>query len=167
MAFDIGIFLQGLIQAYGLLGLFAASIIAHASLFLPVPIDIFVFLLGSTNFFNPFFIAIAAALGAMFGEMIAYIIGLGGYKLIGRVAEDSLDKIEMFRDKIKKSGMIFIATFAFIPFPFDLIGIAAGMIKYDWKKFMISVFVGKFFRYLVIAFAGLHGLEFLAKLLGV
>lgn len=167
MAFDLGVFLQAIIQAYGLPGLFIASTIANASLFLPVPIDIFVFLLGGTNLFNPFLIAIAAALGAMIGEMVGYVVGLGGHRLIGRVAEDSLDKIEMFREKIKKSGMIFIATFAFIPFPFDLIGIAAGMIKYDWKRFMIAVLVGKFLRYTIIAFAGMYGLSFLAKIFGI
>ena len=167
MALDLAAFLSSLVQNYGLAGLLFASIIANASLFLPLPIDILVFLLGTTKFFNPFFIAIAAALGAVVGESVGYVVGLGGHRLIGRVAQESIEKIEEFREKIKTFGMLFIIGFAFVPFPFDLIGIASGMIKYDWKRFALAVFIGKFFRYTLIAFAGFYGLEFLAKVLGV
>jgi membrane protein YqaA with SNARE-associated domain len=167
MVFDIAGFLSALVQDFGLFGLFIASIIANASLFLPLPIDVLVFLLGSTQFFNPLFIAFAAALGAVVGEFVGYAVGLGGHVAVRRVFSQSVEKIESFRERIKKTGMLFIIIFSFIPFPFDLIGIASGMIRYDWKKFAIAVFVGKFLRYSLIAAAGFYSLSFLARLLGI
>ena len=54
--------------------------------------------------------------------------------------------------------MLIIALGSMTPFPFDLIGIAAGLMKYDPRKFFVAAMVGKWVRYILIAFAGSFGI---------
>ena len=146
--------LTQVILQWGPLGLFAASIFANASIVLPVPIDIVVFWLGSSGLMHPLLVGILAGAGAAIGEMTAYILGMLGIKLVEKKRGYEVEKINTLRNRIKNKGMIFIAAGAFTPFPFDLIGIAAGLIKYDPKKFFIAALVGKLLRYIIIAYAG-------------
>ncbi len=46
-----------------------------------------------------------------------------------------------------------------MPFPFDVIGILCGLIKYDVKKFFAAVFIGRFALYLALAYAGSMGIK--------
>jgi len=59
-----------------------------------------------------------------------------------------------------------IAFFAFTPLPFDLIGIAAGLVKYSKKKFFLGCLIGKIPRYIILAYAGYFGITFLIHFFG-
>ena len=164
-------FLQGIIVQFGLLGLFIAAIIANASLFLPVPIDIIVFVLGNVDFigiglFSPLILGIVVGGGAAIGELSGYIVGLLGMKGIERLSRRELKRVENLRNRIRRRGMVFIFLGALTPFPFDLIGIAAGLIKYDLKKFFLSCLAGKIARYLIIAYAGMFSIGLVRALFG-
>jgi len=54
---------------------------------------------------------------------------------------------------------LFIVLCSFTPFPFDLIGIVAGLIRYDVYKFFVGAWIGKVLRYCCIAVVGILGIE--------
>jgi len=161
-----------IIHTYGLFGLFFAAIIANASIIFPISIELVVLPLGT----NPALIGLpndnlarlaiglVSGTGAAFGEMTGYILGLLGHKAVESSGQADTYKLGSIREKIKSSGMLFIFLGAFTPFPFDIIGVASGLIRYNPVKFFIAAWAGKVLRYMLIAFAGFLGLEFVKTL---
>ncbi len=162
-------FVKGLVSGYGLFGLFVASIIANATVFLPMPIDLlFLGLSAQTlGLVDTLIVAVVLGAGAAIGEMTAYITGTLGAKAIKGLRVKEFGKLEQIREKIGEKGMWFIFIGALVPFPFDLIGISAGLVRYDWKKFFIAALLGKTGRYILIGLAGHLGLSALKTLLGL
>ncbi|MEK6941846.1 MAG: VTT domain-containing protein, partial [archaeon] len=68
---------------------------------------------------------------------------------------------------IQKYGTLLIFIGAMTPFPFDLIGIAAGLVRFDPKKLFLGAFCGKTIRYFVILLASNFGSPFILKLFGL
>ncbi len=145
------------LKEFGLVGLFVAAFVANASLFLVTPLDLIIFTFGVV--YPPLMVAIAAGLGAAIGEMSGYIVGLGGRETIAKVKLEHLRHLDEVYAKIKLFGFPFIVFGAFIPFPFDLIGITCGLFRYTWYKFFAAALIGKFFRYLLVSYAGLYGVQ--------
>ena len=85
------------------------------------------------------------------GELTSYFIGLGGNNLMKEKYKKAVKRFEKF---FKKYGFISIVVTAFIPFPFDIVGISAGIARYDIKKFLLAVFIGRFFKALLLALLG-------------
>ena len=148
-----------LVQGYGLVGLLVASIIANASIFLPVPIDFVVFAIAAEteSVVEVIVIGLVVGFGAAIGEMTSYIMGLYGVKMAERAKHHEFKQINYVREKLGSNGMLFIFLGALTPFPFDLIGIAAGLIKYDYKKFFLAALAGKLVRYVIIGLAAFYG----------
>ena len=152
-----------LFTQYGLIGLFVAAIFANASILFPVPFDILMFGLSTLehNLSTLLSFALVGGVGATIGEMTAYLIGLSGVKSLEKHTNKEFLKMEEIRDRLHKSGMVFVFLGALTPFPFDLVGIAAGVIKYDIRKFFLSALAGKIVRYVLIVMAGFYGIELL------
>lgn len=155
-----------LVSAYGLLGLFVASVIANATLFLPLPITFVVFGLGAlaaqTNAGLGYvmLVGVSAGLGAAIGELTGYYAGLfGGKALHGFAPHLSRKKMQGLRFNIHHYGSWIIFASAALPFPFDFVGIAAGLAKFDVKKFLAATAVGRVLRDVLVALAGFYGLE--------
>ncbi|MCR4369380.1 MAG: VTT domain-containing protein, partial [archaeon] len=70
-------------------------------------------------------------------------------------------KVKEIQGLLGSKGMIFVFFGAMTPFPFDIIGIAAGLVKYDPKKFFVAALLGKVTRYIILGVAGFYGLEIL------
>ena len=104
--------------------------------------------------------------GAAIGEMSGYIFGMLGVKTLQRMSEKKVEKVFEIGETLANKGIPIIFFGALTPFPFDLIGISAGIIKYDPKKFFIGALLGKVARYLLIAVAAFFGLPWLMSLLG-
>ncbi|MDD4250976.1 MAG: VTT domain-containing protein [Candidatus ainarchaeum sp.] len=154
-----------------LLGLFFSSIIANASLFLPLPIDLLIIPLATIDFFGlgiftPFLLGLVVGLGASIGEFSGYFVGLAGVKSFESMKKQEVEKLKLLKDKLEIVGIPLIAFFAFTPLPFDLIGVAAGLAKYSKKKFFVGCLIGKVPRYLILAYAGYFGISFLIHLFG-
>ncbi|MFH1588350.1 MAG: VTT domain-containing protein [Candidatus Diapherotrites archaeon] len=154
-------FLVGLISSYGYLGIFIASILANATIILPLPLDAVIFVLAGAlgSIESALFLGFIVGFGSAIGEMSAYILGLMGIKAVEKIIKKEIQKMEEIQKQLKSSGMIFIFLGALTPFPFDLIGIAAGVIRYDPKKFFFAAALGKILRYVIIALAGMYGLD--------
>ncbi len=162
---DLTAVFNSLINSYGLIGIFLASLIANATILFPLPMDAVIILVSSTGIFNPFLIAFFAALGAAIGESTGYFVGRGGRSVVEKKFGNQLDKVDDSAKKISQWGFPFIVLMSFVPFAFDLISIIAGMMEYDLKKFYPAVFIGRFFRYSILAFAGVTVVEFFSSLI--
>jgi membrane protein YqaA with SNARE-associated domain len=158
------------IESFGYLGLFLISIIANATILLPLPLDILILAitsnpLGNLTIFEILIIGLVVGVGSAIGEMSAYIIGLMGVKSAEKILKVETNKLQEISKRIRSSGMVFIFLGAFTPFPFDLIGIAAGIIRYDLKRFFIAAALGKIARYTLLAIAGFYGIELIKSIL--
>ncbi len=151
-----------LAQGYGLVGLFFASMIANATVLLPVPIDLLVIAVNaqSGSIFDVLLVCIVLGAGAGIGEMAAYIAGLLGVETAEKLKKSEFRRIREIREKIERMGTRFIFFAAVIPFPFDIIGLTAGFIKYDPKKFFLAALLGKTVRYVLLGIASYYGFAF-------
>jgi membrane protein YqaA with SNARE-associated domain len=158
---QIATLIESLVSVYGLPGIFIAAIIANASIFLPLPMDVIVFGLAgfSENILFALLLGLVAGVGAGIGEMSAYLLGRLGISTVERITNKKITHIEEYQYKLRRKGMVFIFLASVTPFPFDLIGIIAGLIRYDWRKFFIAGVLGKIVRYEIFVIAGFYGIQ--------
>ena len=139
--------IQGL-QAYGYPGIFLVSILANATILVPVPGVVFTSAMGTV--FNPFWVAVAAGTGAAIGELSGYMAGFSGQAVVENAAR--YDRVVGW---MQKYGDITILVLAFIPNPlFDLAGMLAGVLKMPVWKFLIYCVIGKILKMMMFAYAG-------------
>src|SRR3989338_2753667 len=158
-------FLIGLVISFGYLGIFLASLIGSASIFLPLPSFLIVTAAGTT--LNPVLVGVAAGLGAAIGELVGYLIWIGllyGKKRISKKKKENKYSKIVKKWFAKKRGAAIIFIFAITPLPDDIIGIVCGAIKYDVKKFFAATLAGKIILHIVLAYAGLYGIEIIKLL---
>ncbi len=139
-----------LLPSFGYLGVFLISLISTSTIFLPAPLYLII-ILSSAYGMNPLLLAVISAAGMSIGELTSYFIGLGGNKLLESKHKKGLRKFEKL---FKKYGFFAILITAFLPFPFDVVGISAGIGKYEIKKFLVATFIGKFFKALLLSLVG-------------
>ncbi|MBU0586173.1 VTT domain-containing protein [Candidatus Micrarchaeota archaeon] len=136
----------------GYLGVFFFSVVASATIFLPVPSWILVFSLAGT--LNPLLLGICAGVGSGIGELSGYLAGRGGNYIIGA------DKSTIFnkhKEWIKKADIPVLFLVAFVPNPvFDIAGVAAGVLNISIWRFIFAVVLGKTLRFILLAYLGLQ-----------
>lgn len=129
-------------------GIFFLSILANATLILPLPGVMLTSAMGAV--FNPLWVAIAAGLGAAIGEMTGYLAGYSGQIIV-----DQAVWYGRLTGWMKRYGGITVLVLAIIPNPiFDLAGMAAGMLKLPWPRFLFWCSIGKIIKMLVFAYSG-------------
>lgn len=143
----------------GYAGAFLAMLISNATLVLPAPGLIIVFVLGSV--LNPMLVGMTAALGAALGEMTGYFTGYAGLALM----EESGVALRI-RGWMNRNGPLTIFALSAIPNPFfDLAGLMAGAGRMPVWKFLSVAFLGKTLQATCIALAGALSLEWVEPLL--
>ncbi len=162
---DFSQVLLDLASKYGLMGFFAASVIANATIFLPLPIELLVFAAAGLKLYNPLLLGLFAGAGAAVGELTGYFLGRAGNIALAKLDSKDSKKIFEFKKKVEEKGMAIIFVFAAMPLAFDIAGIASGLIKFDFRKFFIALFCGKVLRYIVVAYAGFYGIEIIRNLI--
>lgn len=140
------------LEEYGYLGAFLISLIANGTIILPMPGLLLLFALGAS--FNPLLIGLASGLGGAFGEMTGYLAGASGRGVL----QDNRAYINA-AGWLKKWGMAVIFLFTVTPLPVDVVGIAAGALRYPVWKFLLVCFLGKAILYSGMAYAGAWGWE--------
>jgi uncharacterized membrane protein YdjX (TVP38/TMEM64 family) len=136
------------LKSYGYPGIFLFSILANATILVPVPGVVFTSAMGAV--FNPLFVSIAAGGGAALGELSGYLAGFSGQAVV-----EGSERYERVVRWMEKYGDITILALAFIPNPlFDLAGIVAGILKMPVWKFLIYCIIGKILKMMMFAYAG-------------
>lgn len=143
------------IANFGYGGIFILSVLTNATLILPLPGIIITSAMGAV--FNPFWVAIAAGMGAAIGETTGYLAGFSGQVVI-----DHKDWYETLTQWMRKYGNLTILVMAFVPNPlFDLAGMAAGMLKLPFLRFLFWCSIGKIIKMLFFAYTGASLLKIL------
>jgi uncharacterized membrane protein YdjX (TVP38/TMEM64 family) len=133
---------------YGYPGIFIISILANATIIIPLPGIAITSAMGAV--FNPFWVAVAAGLGAGIGETSGYLAGMSSRETIQKS-----EKMRRITGWMEKYGGLTILVLAFIPNPaFDLAGIAAGALKIPFYQFLTWTCVGKILKMLMFAYGG-------------
>lgn len=146
------------LSEYGYPGIFLISVIANATVILPVPGVALTFTMGSV--FHPAAVALAAGAGATIGELTGYLTGFSGGGIIPKGAT-----YERFEAWIQRFGGWFILVLAAIPNPlFDIGGAIAGALKMPVYEFLLWAWIGKTIKMLAFAYAGAYSIEWLMHL---
>ena len=136
------------LKGYGYPGIFLFSILANATILVPIPGVVFTSAMGAV--FNPFWVSIAAGAGASLGELSGYLAGFSGQAVV-----ENRQNYERVVHWMEKYGDITILVLAFIPNPlFDLAGMVAGILKMPIWKFLIYCVIGKILKMMMFAYAG-------------
>ncbi|HEA84424.1 MAG TPA: hypothetical protein ENI04_00350 [Candidatus Wildermuthbacteria bacterium] len=137
-----------LMQNFGYGGVFLISLISAATIIFPIPG--FAAIPIGAHFLHPLLVAIVGALGSSIGELVAYGAARGGISIgDGKFIKWS-ERLAKWFEKI--NGFTIIILFAATPLPHDVVGLFAGIIKYDIKKFFLATLIGKFLMFLVLAY---------------
>jgi membrane protein YqaA with SNARE-associated domain len=105
-------------------------------------------------------VGLAGGLGAAFGEMTGYWAGYSGRAIIPQ------SKIyQRFEKWLDKWGMLTVFGLSVAPLFFDLVGLAAGVMRFPFWRFFLACWWGRTVLYIVIAWAGALGWDSLLDLL--
>ena len=142
---------------YGYPGIFLIALMANATVFLPAPGVAVVFAMGSI--FNPVGVALAAGVGGAIGELSGYLAGFSGQAVVERT--DLYLKIDPW---INKYGGWAILILSAIPNPFfDIAGIAAGIAKMPFWRFLLFCMAGQIIKMGLFAFAGAYSIDWITN----
>lgn len=136
---------------YGLLGLFLNGMLSS---FLPIPTELTTAALLASGE-NEMKIFIALTVGSIIGGFIAYYLGYTGYNLSHRIRK--ITRIDDQKNQrsyalLAKYGWLFIFISPWIPVGGDVIPIIAGIKKYDLKKFIVAMVLGKTLKAVAIVY---------------
>lgn len=137
------------IADYGYLNLFILSFLA--STVLPFGSEALVIALVYQGF-SPFTVVMVATIGNFLGSCTTYYLGLKGRDVLEKYLSPSPEKLEKSERLFNKYG-IYTLLFTWVPGIGDVITMVAGLMQLSFRSFSILVFLGKFGRYLVLAYS--------------
>ena len=145
----------------GYAGLALTVLLASGGLVLPVPALGAVCVAAAT--LNPWIVALVAGSTGTVGELTGYYLGYSGGGLFSK--SRLYAKMEGW---MKVRGWLLILIISFVPNPvFDIVGVAAGALRYPVWKFLVFVFAGKLSKFLVFAYACAKSVEWLTDIFRV
>jgi membrane protein DedA with SNARE-associated domain len=147
------------LKALGYLGAFLIMLLGNATVILPVPGLIFVFVMGGA--LNPLLLGLCAGPGAALGELTGYLVGFGG---VAPVQDSAIyRRFDCWMDRF---GPLVIFVLAVIPNPFfDMGGLLAGASEMPIWQFLLAAWLGKTVQAVLIALAGRYGVNWVRDLL--
>ena len=154
--FEDPAFFNDFIDKYGYFGLFIAVFVTNASLFVGIPTPTYIFLAVAAGL-NPFLVTLVAAFSSALGESTGYVLGVGSRKAIEKKYGHLL---EQWKYHFRKHAFLTVVVIASLPFPpDDIAGIIAGSLEYDYRKFLLATFIGKFIKYGATAVLTVTGIK--------
>ena len=147
---------------YGIVILFIAAF--FESVFSVFPFMLLFIPLIIANLDRAMFYGKVAAIGGIVGAAVGYFIGYfawidasGSYTAIANFFFDNLpgfsvEEYQQLQGLFDKWGALLVFAAGFVPMPFELVTISAGVFDVNFLFFILSVIVGRGGRYLLIAF---------------
>ena len=145
----------------GYAGLALTVIVASGGLVLPVPALATACTAGAL--LNPLYVGLIAGSAGTLGELTGYYLGYSGQGVL----EGNRFYVKM-EGWMRRRGLLLLFLVSLIPNPFfDVVGIAAGALRYPIWRFLGVVLVGKGMKFLIFAYACAYSVEWLTELFGV
>lgn len=101
--------------------------------------------------YNIYLLVFIASIGNTLGSVINYFLGLKGEEYLvekNLLKEKYIIKSKYYFDKYGSISLLF----SWLPIIGDPITFVAGILKFDFKKFVFLVFIAKFLRYVFVAY---------------
>ena len=144
---------------YGAVAL--TALVASAGLVIPIPA--LATACATAIFLNPFLVVIIAGSAESAGELSGYYLGYTG--------RDALAKKRVYQGLQRlmlRWGWVLLFVVSLIPNPiFDVVGVAAGALRYPIWRFLVVVWIGKILKFLIFAYACTAGADWLTDVFGL
>ncbi len=152
---------------YRYLGAFLISLIGNATVLLPgVVLPILttlgaVFYKSSGSIVEPIIVGLVGGAGAAIGEIVGYTAGYAGASVVRnrKLYDRSVGWIHRW-------GVLAVFIFALVPLFFDLVGLAAGVLRFPLWKFIVSCWLGRTVLYVTFVVLAAMGLKVVFPWLG-
>ena len=141
------------LKSYGYLGAFIISLTFNASLILPTGNILILSVLGAV-LPSAIVVGLVGGAGAAIGEITGYMAGYSGRGIAQR--SKMYERVEGW---MRRWGALTILIMSIVPFIFDLAGIAAGVLRFSFWKFLLLCWLGRTILYIGVALAGAWGWE--------
>lgn len=102
--------------------------------------------------YNIYLLLLFATVGNVLGSCVNYYLGLKGEEFLEKKNYLKKEKVQKYKNFFDKYGS-FSLLLSWAPIIGDPLTFIAGILKYDFKKFLLLVTIAKFGRYLFIALA--------------
>ena len=143
---------------------FIASFISSSTILVPVLPSYLPILVGIGIGLNPLLVGLISGAGSVFGDLLGYLVGMGGSATIEKFEKKTPKFLKRFERFYSHIGFWVVLTFAFLPLPFDIIGVLSGGSKYNFKRFLLALIIGRTARTLLIAYGGFYALPAISGL---
>jgi len=141
------------LEGYGYLGAFLISLTFNATLVLPTGNFLILSVLGAV-LPSAILVGLVSGAGAAIGEITGYMAGYSGRGIAQR--SKMYQRVEGW---MRRWGALTILIMSVTPFIFDLAGIAAGVLRFPFWKFLLLCWLGRTILYIGVALAGAWGWE--------
>ena len=141
------------LKDYGYLGAFLISLTLNATVILPAGNILMISVFGAA-LPSAVVVGLAGGAGAAIGEITGYVAGCSGRGIAQR--SKMYSRVEGW---VRRWGAMTIFIMALVPFVFDLAGIAAGVLRFPFWKFLLLCWLGRTILYIGVALAGAWGWE--------
>jgi membrane protein YqaA with SNARE-associated domain len=147
------------LEDYGYFGAFLISLIGNASILLPgivLPLltGLGIVFYPVSGLFGLVMVGLAGGVGAAIGEITGYMVGYSGRGII-----ENKKLYWRLTGWVKRWGALAIFIFALFPLFFDLVGLAAGVLRFPLWKFVLFCWLGRtmlYVAFIVLAALGWH-----------
>ena len=144
------------------------------SIVFPIPPDVILIPMSLAQRTRALFFAGLTTIFSVFGATIGYLLGLVLWTELGEPLTFSLgygDSYSDFTTLYDEYGILIIIIGAFTPFPFKVIAILSGAMKFSFLSFLIAAFLSRGLRFYTISsiifFWGKQIDHFIKKYLGL
>ena len=152
-------YFEGLEQ-YGYLGAFPVAFITSITVIFPLPGFAVIGVIAANPALNWALVALVAAVGGGLGESTAYLAGYAGATIITPEQSKWYKRAEGW---MRHHGSATIFLFALTPLPFDVVGIAAGALRFPFWKFILATIAGRLPKTLIGCYLAYKGWELLPR----
>jgi len=151
---------------YGYLGTFLISVTFNAAIILAAPVLPILCAMGIvlypiTGPVGPIIVGLVGGAGAGIGETTGYMAGYSGRGVVER------SKLyNRMAGWVRRWGVLAIFMLSLVPIFFDLVGIAAGVLRFPIWKFWLACWLGRTLNYVSFVLASALGWEAVLRYFG-
>ncbi|MCL0078422.1 VTT domain-containing protein [Dehalococcoidia bacterium] len=163
IVYQLDIDWEELVREHGFVGIFILMLVTSMTILFPLPgWAVLVAAPGIMGLSGGgiFWLAVVATTGATLGEATGYLAGYWGRVMIPEKHRKNYEKIQRLMRSYGSKGIFIVAM---MPFPFDLVGIASGALRFPLWKFLVYSWPGRMIRTIVLVHLGWGIFEILAK----
>ena len=150
-------------KSVGYVGVFVLSFVGSASILFPVPGIAAVCAGPVLGDLFPLWVALLASIAESLGELSGYLIGFSGRGF----AENRRFYPRIERWMQRRGWLVLFLASSFPNLLFDLVGIAAGTLRYPIWRFILAVWAGKLVKSTAIAYGCFYGFEWALRFINL